>query len=169
MRKKQNRALVRFKGFGKRTCVMGLTAFDGYQMANRKGRMELGGGHSEEVGVGDVLCEPLRGNVTCERCLYPHACRCQYREMCVYMYKIIFLPIGSFRYQAVACHLCLCEMINCVVNVSSSSMWICSPSSFPEEDETLQFQPREPGGLAGDAGLAWVTALPCLHLSCIQC
>lgn len=52
MRKKQNRALVRFKGFGKRTCVMSLTAFDGYQMANRKGRMELGGGHSEEAGGG---------------------------------------------------------------------------------------------------------------------
>lgn len=44
MRKKQNRALVRFKGFGARTCVRGLTAFDGYQMANRKGRTEPGEG-----------------------------------------------------------------------------------------------------------------------------
>lgn len=91
-------------------------------------------------------------------------------EVCVDIYKKILFPsIGSFRYKAVAYHLCLCEMINCVVNVSSSSMGVCSPSSFPEEGETLQFQPREPEGLAGGAGLAWVTALPCLHLSCIQC
>lgn len=53
-RKKQNRALVRFKGFGERACVRGLTAFDGYQMANRKGRTELG-----EAGDGEVLCEHL--------------------------------------------------------------------------------------------------------------
>lgn len=51
MRKKQNRALVRFKGFGKHTCVMGLTAFDGYQMANRKGRMELGEGTARRQGM----------------------------------------------------------------------------------------------------------------------
>lgn len=52
MRKKQNRALVRFKGFGKCTCVMGLTAFDGYQMANggeggAGGRTRPGGGGVE--------------------------------------------------------------------------------------------------------------------------
>jgi len=55
MRKKQNRAVVRFKGFGKRACVVGLTAFDGYQMASRKGRTEPGGGHGEEAQRGRRL------------------------------------------------------------------------------------------------------------------
>jgi len=47
-RKKQNRALVRFKGFGKCTCVAGLPASDGYQMAKRRGRMEQGEGCGQE-------------------------------------------------------------------------------------------------------------------------
>lgn len=69
--------------------------------------------------------------------------------MCVCMYKSIFLSIGSFGYKPVAYRApLLFEMMNGVVNVSSSSAWVRSPAVFPEEGETLPFQPAELGASA---------------------
>lgn len=83
----------------------GLTAFDGYQMANRKGRMEPGEARAWRWGRqkdGEVLCEPLWGNVVCKRCLFTHVYRCLDRVKYVYMYKVIFLPTGPLRHKPVA-------------------------------------------------------------------
>lgn len=83
----------------------GLTAFDGYQMANRKRRMEPGEARAWRWGRqkdGEVLCEPLWGNVVCKRCLFTHVYRCLDRVKYVYMYKVIFLPTGPLRHKPVA-------------------------------------------------------------------
>lgn len=147
----------------------GLTAFDGYQMANRKGRMEPGEARVWRWGRqkdGEVLCEPLWGNVMCKRCLFTHVYRCLDRVKYVCMYKVIFLPTGSLRHKPIAYH-----------GLSYKwwiSLWCIShlcvglqPPSVPEEGETLQLQPWELGCWVGV--LAWLTDLPCLHVSYIQC
>lgn len=82
MRKKQNRALVRFKGFGKHTCVMGLTAFDGYQMANRKrAGWSWGEGNGEEAGGRRRLqrsFESLCKEMSCVKGVYIHVSTAAY-------------------------------------------------------------------------------------------
>lgn len=126
---------------------------------------ERGGWRWGRQKDGEVLCEPLWGNVMCKRCLFIQVYRCLDRVKYVYMYKIIFLPTGSPRHEPVASHGSQKWRI---------SLWCIShlcvglqPPSFPEEGETLQLQLWELGGLVGL--LAWLTDLSCLHLSYIQC
>lgn len=139
MRKKQNRALVRLKGFGKHTCVMALTAFDGYQMANRKrGGWSRGAGNGKEAGGGRGLersfvrlCKETTGvkGVTI------------YRYVCIgRSIKYFYCPLGHLD-TSLLLTMHNSEMIDDIVTVSSSSAWVCSSSSFLEEGETLQFQP----------------------------
>lgn len=74
---------------------------------------ERGGWRWGRQKDGEVLFEPLWGNVLCKRCLFTHVYRCLGRIKYVYMHKIIFLPTGSPSHEPVAHH-GLSEMLDLI-------------------------------------------------------
>lgn len=133
----------------------------------QKGEDGARGGQSMEVGEAEgwreVLCEPLWGNVTCKRCLFTHACRCLdiVKYVCI---KSVFCPLGHWD-------------TSLLLTMASQKWWLSlwcishlygfAATFISRAGWDSAVQPWELGALVGM--LAWLTDLPYLHLSYIQC
>lgn len=128
---------------------------------------ERGGWRWGRQKDGEVLFEPLWGNVLCKRCLFTHVYRCLGRIKYVYMHKIIFLPHWVTEPWA-CCSPWPLRNTGSHCHVSHISAWVCSHLHFPRRVRLCSCSPGSFGGGAGLADRSLLSALelyPVLNLS----